>query len=58
MFKKLSLGLLPIGAFMILIAKIAEFSINDAVYIGGIILILPSALWLLYEIYNRLTQDM
>ena len=56
--KKLSLGLLPIGATMLIISSVAEFSVKDAVFIGGVLLVIPSVIWLVWEIYKQFRDNM
>ncbi|MBL8078948.1 MAG: hypothetical protein JNM55_13365 [Anaerolineales bacterium] len=57
MFKKIALALLPFGVLMTIISRVAQYSLNDAVTIGGILLILPSAIWLAVEIYKKITSE-
>lgn len=56
--KKLSLRLLPIGATMLIISSVAEFSVKDAVFIGGVLLVIPSVIWLVWEIYKQFRDNM
>lgn len=57
MFRNIALALLPFGVLMTIISRVAEYSLNDAVTIGGILLILPSVIWLAIEIYKKITRE-
>jgi len=41
---------------MIIIAKLANFPIESAVFIGGIVFVLPFIVWLGVEIYKKVTD--